>query len=48
MGAWGAVIVLMLWLYILGLAIFLGGEINSETGKAAGKTVRQKERREGC
>jgi membrane protein len=47
-GSLGAVIVLMLWLYILGLAIFLGGEINSETGKAAGKTVRQKERREGC
>jgi membrane protein len=47
-GSLGAVIVLMLWLYILGLAIFLGGEINSETGKAAGKTVRQKERKTGC
>jgi membrane protein len=47
-GSLGAVIVLMLWLYILGLAIFFGGEINSETGKAEGKTVRQKERRTGC
>lgn len=47
-GSLGAVIVLMLWLYILGLAIFLGGEINSETGKAAGKTARQKERKTGC
>jgi membrane protein len=47
-GSLGAVIVLMLWLYILGLAIFLGGEINSETGKAAGKTVHQKQRKTGC
>jgi membrane protein len=47
-GSLGAVIVLMLWLYILGLAIFLGGEINSESGKAVGKTVRQKERKTGC
>jgi membrane protein len=36
-GSLGAVIVLMLWLYILGLAIFLGGEVNSEIGKAAGR-----------
>lgn len=28
-GSLGAVIVLMLWLYILGLVIFIGGEINS-------------------
>jgi membrane protein len=42
-GSLGAVIVLMLWLYILGLAIFLGGEVNSEIGKAAGRAVRQKE-----
>jgi membrane protein len=47
-GSLGAVIVLMLWLYILGLAIFLGGEINSEIGKAAGRTIRQKQRRSGC
>lgn len=42
-GSLGAAIVLMLWLYILGLAIFLGGEVNSEIGKAAGRAVRQKE-----
>jgi membrane protein len=42
-GSLGAVIILMLWLYIFGLAIFLGGEVNSEIGKAAGRTVRQKE-----
>lgn len=29
-GSLGAVIVLMLWLYLLGLALFLGGEINAE------------------
>ena len=33
---------------VLVLAIFLGGEINSEIGKATGRTVRQKQRRKGC
>lgn len=34
-GGLGAVMVLMLWLYILGLAIVIGGEMNSEIAKAA-------------
>jgi membrane protein len=46
-GSLGAVIVLMLWLYILGLAIFLGGEVNAEIEKAAGRQIRQKESRTG-
>jgi len=41
-GSLGAMIVFMLWLYILGLAIFLGGEINAEVKKAAGMPIRQK------
>lgn len=34
-GSLGAVIVLLLWLYITGLAILMGGEINSEIENAA-------------
>ena len=34
-GSIGGVMVLMLWLYILGLAIVIGGEMNSEIAKAA-------------
>lgn len=34
-GSLGAVIVLLLWLYITGLAILIGGEINSEIEHAA-------------
>lgn len=34
-GSLGAVIVLMLWLYLLGLAIMIGGEVNSEIAQAA-------------
>jgi membrane protein len=34
-GSLGAVIVLLLWLYISGMAILLGGEINSEIENAA-------------
>ncbi len=33
-GAFGGVIVLLLWLYFLGLAILIGGEVNSEIAKA--------------
>ena len=34
-GSLGAVITLMLWLYLLGLMLLIGGEINSEFGKPA-------------
>jgi membrane protein len=34
-GTLGAVIVLMLWLYLTGAAILIGGEVNSEIENAA-------------
>jgi membrane protein len=34
-GSLGAVIVLLLWLYVTGIAILLGGEVNSEIRQAA-------------
>jgi membrane protein len=34
-GSIGAVIILLLWLYITGFSIMVGGEINSEIGRAA-------------
>jgi membrane protein len=36
-GTLGAVIVLMLWLYLTGAAILIGGEVNSEIENAAAK-----------
>lgn len=36
-GSLGAVIVLMLWLYLTGVAVLIGGEINSEVENAAAK-----------
>jgi membrane protein len=36
-GSLGAVIVLMLWLYLMGLIMYIGGEINSQIASAAGK-----------
>ncbi|HEX6623490.1 MAG TPA: YihY/virulence factor BrkB family protein, partial [Pyrinomonadaceae bacterium] len=34
-GSLGAVIILMLWFYLTGAAILIGGEVNSEIEKAA-------------
>ena len=42
-GSLGAVIVLMLWLYLIGVVALVGGEINSEIEKAAGKPAIEKE-----
>ncbi|MPZ76459.1 MAG: YihY family inner membrane protein [Deltaproteobacteria bacterium] len=41
-GSLGAVVVLMLWLYLMGLIMYIGGEINSEIANAAGKRVVRK------
>ncbi len=38
-GAFGGVIVLLLWLYFLGLAILIGGELNSEIAKASNRST---------
>ena len=42
-GSLGAVIILMLWLYLIGLVLLIGGEINSEVEKASGKPIIQAE-----
>ena len=42
-GSIGAVIVLMLWLYLMGAVILIGGEINAEIARAEGKPLEQKE-----
>jgi membrane protein len=41
-GSLGAVIVLMLWLYLLGLIMYIGGEINSQIANAGGKRLERK------
>jgi membrane protein len=40
-GSLGAVVVLMLWLYLIGAVILMGGEINSEIRHAAGAPAPQ-------
>jgi membrane protein len=42
-GSLGAFVILMLWLYLVALMIYVGGEINSEVRKLAGKPAPQKE-----
>jgi membrane protein len=40
-GSLGAVIVLMLWLYLMGAAVIIGGEINANIRQAADKAIDQ-------
>lgn len=40
-GSIGGAIVLMLWFYLSGIALLIGGELNAEIGKAAGRQARQ-------
>lgn len=46
-GTLGAVIVLMLWLYLTGAAILIGGEVNSEIEHAAAKAGQPGAKEEG-
>ena len=46
-GSLGAVIVLLLWLYITGMAILIGGEINSEIENAAAERGHPEAKPEG-
>lgn len=43
-GSLGAVIILLLWLYILGVVLLVGGEINSEIRLASGKPTVEREK----
>jgi membrane protein len=43
-GSLGAVIVLMLWLYLVGVVLLVGGEINSEVRRALGKPTIEREK----
>jgi len=45
-GSLGAFIVLMVWLYLTGLIMCIGGEINAEIQSAAGEKVVEKEKAE--
>ena len=47
-GSLGAVIVLMLWLYLTGLAVLVGGEINSEVENAAARKGAADAKRKGA
>ena len=42
-GSLGAFIILMLWLYLMALILYVGGEINSEVRKLSGKPSPQRE-----
>lgn len=42
-GSLGAVITLMLWLYLIGLVLLVGGEINSEIGKSRNNPAVEKQ-----
>jgi membrane protein len=46
-GSMGAVIVLMLWFYLTGASILIGGEINSDTEDLAARTGAPKAKRKG-
>ncbi|MCU1285974.1 MAG: rbn [Acidobacteriales bacterium] len=43
-GSLGAVIILLLWFYITGAAILIGGEVNSQIGHAAEERQKREER----
>jgi membrane protein len=45
-GSLGAVVVLMLWLYLMGLILYVGGQINAEIEKARGIIPTEKEHAE--
>jgi membrane protein len=46
-GSLGAVMILMLWLYVTGISIMLGGEINAEIEHAAAEKGRADAKAEG-
>ncbi len=45
-GSLGAVIVLLIWFYLIGFALLMGGEVNSEIARELGKRARAEEGRE--